>query len=177
VLFAGFSTDATVVGELLWTLAARAEGDLLSALGVQQPFGWLLINCSRGGAGVTVGLRGLCVGVIPGFGGVLAKAVHSDLECRAHLTHPLVAETPKSFDEDAERNTFDRVEVDGGPSGDGVLAEFEDDLASKATDRCRARGNQGTPQSWDGSVPRHHDDRPSTHARELAPPHLASSRE
>jgi hypothetical protein len=38
---------------------------------------------------------------------------HRDFKGGAYLTHPVVAEPAEAFDENPDRNTLDRIKVDG----------------------------------------------------------------
>jgi hypothetical protein len=91
------------------------------------------------------------------------------------LGHPEVGETSQSFDEDAHRHAFHRVQVDRTPPRDGVLTRVEDYLGGQSSDCRRAGRHQRPSQSGDGSVTGKDDNWASADVRRLTPPHFPSS--
>lgn len=79
-------------------------------------------------------------------------AVNRDFERRADGAHPFAAENAESLDQDGDRDALHRIEVDGAPFGDGIVARLKDDLAGQTADRGRARRNQRAPQPGDRRV-------------------------
>ena len=105
-----------------------------------------------------------------------AVAVDGDFKCGADLSHPFAAEGAEALDERADRHAFHRVEVHRCGPGDRVLSRLQEDLARQVPDRCGARADQGSTQSWDGGVPGKDDHGAPAHLGELTPPQLAATR-
>ena len=104
-----------------------------------------------------------------------AVAVDRDFEGATDLPQAGIGQTAESFDEDADRDALDRVEVDGRAPRDRIVAGFEDDLAGERPDGRRAWRDEYAPKSRDRRVTRQDDDRAPADLGELAPPQLAPS--
>lgn len=108
--------------------------------------------------------------------GASSRTVDSDFKGFADLAHTGVCQPAQTFDEYRDRDTLKRVQVDCRPPRDRIVAEFEDDLAGKASNRRRARCDECPTQPWDRRVAREHDDRAPTDLNQFAPPHLPTDR-
>ena len=82
-----------------------------------------------------------------------ALTVDRDRESAADLAHAGVAETAESFDEDAERDALNRVEVDGRTPEDRIIVGGQDNLAGECPDCRRARRDEHSPKPWDRRIP------------------------
>ncbi len=107
----------------------------------------------------------------------LRGAVDGNLESGKELTHSPVAQASEAFDEKADRDAFDRVEVDGRPPRDRVFAGFKHHFAGQTPDGRRARRDERPSQPRDSGVTRQHDHRAPPDPWGLAPPDLAPGRE
>ncbi len=74
-----------------------------------------------------------------------SSAVAADryIERATKLSHPGVGKAPDTFREYPEGNAFDRVQVDYARPRHGVVAWFENNLTSQATDVRGARCDEG----------------------------------
>ena len=73
-------------------------------------------------------------------------AVDCDGKRLADLVYSFDTEDSYALDQNADRNTLDRVEIHGAPPANRVLAGLKYDLAREASDRGCARSDEGTTQ-------------------------------
>ena len=81
-----------------------------------------------------------------------SPAIDGYLQCSADLFHPDVSKAPNSFDEDGDRDTFDRIQIHRRTSWNGILTRVEHHLAGQSTDRRSAGSHEGAAQSRDCGV-------------------------
>ena len=102
-------------------------------------------------------------------------AVNGDFERLAKLPHPDVGKAPDPFGEYPEGDALDRVQVGHAVPWHRVVAWFEDNLTSQATDGRGARSDDRPPKARNGGVARQHDHWPPADVGKLTPPDVATS--
>lgn len=112
----------------------------------------------------------------PAASGSSAPTIDGNVQGLADLFHAVVTQSTEPFDENANADALDRVQVDGRRTGHRIVPRDEYDLAWQTANRCGARSDQRSAQSRDRRVAGQHDDWPSTDIRQLAPPDLSPRR-
>ena len=101
------------------------------------------------------------------------SAVDSDGQRSTHIAHSIVAKTTKAFGQCADRDTLNRVEVDGRTERDRILTSLEHNLTGNPPKIRRTWSNQRSPEPRDCCVTRQNDDGTTGHLRKFAPPDLS----
>lgn len=103
-------------------------------------------------------------------------AVDRDCKGRADVPHPGFGQPANAVNENCDRDALDRVQVDRRTLRDWIGTGFEDDLAGKPANSCRARRNKRASKTRDRCIPRQHDDGAPTDLSYFAPPDFPAGR-
>ncbi len=103
-----------------------------------------------------------------------ARAVDRDRQSVTHLAHSSIAQPADSVDQDGQRDTLDRIEIDRRTSWHRVVPGLKHHLADEPANRRRARRDQCASVPRDHRIARENDDRTATDLGHLTPPHLAA---
>ena len=106
-----------------------------------------------------------------------SAAVDRDLERRADLAHPTIAQRPDPIHQHCDGDALDGVQVRRTTTRNRVIARLEDHLAGEPPDRGRAGGDERPTKPGDGGVAREDDDRSAPDLGQLAPPGFSPPRD